>query len=145
MDLPIDINLILYFLLALLIIAVAGMLALLFLVNRWRKHADQALLQLGSELNTIGMQIEALQAVQQEYGALHRQPYTELADELRKKDHPPSIKMPRRSKNAGMTYMTRTTRSPSRASRPCSTRSPAPTATRAPPHPCGSCASASSA
>ncbi len=85
MDLPIDINLILYFLLALLVIAVAGLLALLFLMTRWRKHTEEALLQLGSEINNIGMQIENLQAVQQEYSSLHRQPYTDLAAELQKK------------------------------------------------------------
>ncbi len=85
MDAAIDINLILYFLLGLLIIMVAALFAMLYLVNRWRKQINHALLQLGAELNTFAMQLDALQSVQVEYGALHRQPYSDLAAELHKK------------------------------------------------------------
>ena len=85
MDAAIDINLILYFLLAVLVIVVAGLLVLLYLVTRWRKQVEHALLQLGSELNTFTMQIDALRSVENEFGSLHRQPYSDLAAELQKK------------------------------------------------------------
>jgi hypothetical protein len=85
MNPAIDTNLILYFLLAVAAIACAGMLVLLYLVSRWRKLVDHSLAQLGSDINSFGMQIETLRGVQQEYSAVRRQPYTDLAAELQKK------------------------------------------------------------
>lgn len=82
MEPALDLNLILYFLLALMLVFLAAILATYFLVNRWRKKVDDALIQLGADLNEAGLKIETLQAVQREYDGLHRQPYVDVADEL---------------------------------------------------------------
>lgn len=85
MEPVLDIDLILYFLLALMVAFLIALVVVYYLVTRWRKQVDEALLQIGSDLNNAGLQIEMLQGVKQEYSALHRQPYTDLSDELQKK------------------------------------------------------------